>query len=152
TFRSSSSRRRTTTAARTSAAAVRTATPRTPRRAGDIPARRGHERAVAPYPLNRLDDLVGETIERILRAHHARRLRRHGSAEAIDPPPDGGWARTASFAPRSGCRVEPFLDGAEARPRIAEAIRSARPHVHLAGWHFDAYVRLDQDGPTHAAT
>jgi len=25
---------------------------------------------VAPYPLNRLDDLVGEAIERIVRAHH----------------------------------------------------------------------------------
>ena len=81
---------------------------------------------MAPYPLNRLDDLVGETIERAVRAHHARRLRRRGSAEAIDPPPDGGWARTASFAPRAGCRVEPFLDGAEALPRIADAIRSAR--------------------------
>jgi phosphatidylserine/phosphatidylglycerophosphate/cardiolipin synthase-like enzyme len=103
---------------------------------------------VAPYPLNRLDDLVGETIERAVRAHHARRLRRRGSAEAIDPPPDGGWARTASFAPRSGCRVEPFLDGAEALPRIADAIRSARSHVHLAGWHFDASFRLEPEGPT----
>src|SRR5439155_1381974 len=31
---------------------------------------------------------------------------------------------------------------------IAEAIRSARSHVHLAGWHFDASFRLEQDGPT----
>jgi phosphatidylserine/phosphatidylglycerophosphate/cardiolipin synthase-like enzyme len=103
---------------------------------------------VAPYPLNRLDDLVGERIERIVRAHHTRRLRRHGSAEAIDPPSDGGWAGTAAFAPRSGCRVEPFLDGGEALPRIAEAIRSARSHVHLAGWHFDASFCLEEDGPT----
>ena len=103
---------------------------------------------MAPYPLNRLDDLVGETIERLVRAHHARRLRRHGSGLAIDPPPDGGWAGTASCAPRSGCRVEPFLDGAEALPRIADAIRSARSHVHLAGWHFDASFRLEEEGPT----
>jgi phosphatidylserine/phosphatidylglycerophosphate/cardiolipin synthase-like enzyme len=103
---------------------------------------------VAPYPLYRLDDLVGETIERMVRSHHARRLRRRGSADAIDPPPDGGWAGTASFAPRSGCRVEPFLDGAEALPRIADAIRSARSHVHLAGWHFEASFRLEEDGPT----
>ena len=89
---------------------------------------------MAPYPLNRLDDLVGETIERAVRAHHARRLRRRGGAEAIDPPPDGGWSHTADFAPRAGCRVEPFLDGAEALPRIADAIRSARSHVHLAGF------------------
>jgi phosphatidylserine/phosphatidylglycerophosphate/cardiolipin synthase-like enzyme len=103
---------------------------------------------MAPYPLNRLDDLVGESIERAVRAHHARRLRRRGSAEAIDPPADGGWARTASFAPRPGCRVEPFVDGGEALPRIADAIRSARSHVHLAGWHFDPSFRLEEGGPT----
>jgi phosphatidylserine/phosphatidylglycerophosphate/cardiolipin synthase-like enzyme len=103
---------------------------------------------VAPYPLNRLDDLVGETLERIIRAHHTRRLRRYGSAEAIDPPADGGWARTASFAPRAGCRIEPFVDGAEALPRIADAIRSARSHVHLAGWHFDPAFRLEEEGQT----
>jgi phosphatidylserine/phosphatidylglycerophosphate/cardiolipin synthase-like enzyme len=103
---------------------------------------------VARYPLNRLDDLVGESIERLVRFHHARRLRRRGSAEAIDPPSDAGWARTASFAPRRGCRVEPFVDGGEALPRIADAIRSARSHVHLAGWHFDPSFRLEEDGPT----
>jgi phosphatidylserine/phosphatidylglycerophosphate/cardiolipin synthase-like enzyme len=103
---------------------------------------------VGPYPLNRLDDLVGETIERIVRAHHARRLRRRGSGEAIEPPADRGWAGTAAFAPRSGCRLEPFLDGGEALPRIADGIRSARSHVHLAGWHFDPSFRLEEDGPT----
>jgi phosphatidylserine/phosphatidylglycerophosphate/cardiolipin synthase-like enzyme len=102
---------------------------------------------VAPYPLNRLDDLVGDAIERVIRAKHARRLRRRGSAGALDPAPDG-WASTASFAPRLGCRVEPFVDGSEALPRIAEAIRSARSHVHLAGWHFDPSFRLDEGGPT----
>jgi phosphatidylserine/phosphatidylglycerophosphate/cardiolipin synthase-like enzyme len=103
---------------------------------------------MAPYPLNRLDDVVGESIERLVRAHHTRRLRRRGSAEAIDPPADGGWARTAAFAPRPGCRIEPFVDGGEALPRIADAIRSARSHVHLAGWHFDPSFRLEEGGPT----
>jgi phosphatidylserine/phosphatidylglycerophosphate/cardiolipin synthase-like enzyme len=102
---------------------------------------------VAPYPLNRLDDLVGDAIERLVRAHHARRLRRRGSAAAIDPAADG-WASTASCGPRPGCRVEPFLDGSEALPRIADAIRSARSHVHLAGWHFDPGFRLEEGGPT----
>jgi phosphatidylserine/phosphatidylglycerophosphate/cardiolipin synthase-like enzyme len=102
---------------------------------------------VAPYPLNRLDDLVGETLERVIRAKHARRLRRRGREAAVDPVPDG-WASTASFAPRPGCRVEPFVDGSEALPRIAAAIRSARSHVHLAGWHFDPAFRLEEDGPT----
>jgi phosphatidylserine/phosphatidylglycerophosphate/cardiolipin synthase-like enzyme len=101
---------------------------------------------VAPYPLNRLDDLVGETLERVMRLKHKRRLGRRGSARAIDPEP-GGWAGTASFAPRAGCRVEPFVDGSEALPRMAEAIRSARSHVHLAGWHFDPSFQLEDDGP-----
>ena len=103
---------------------------------------------MAPYPLNRLDDVVGEAIERAVRAHHARRLRRHGSASAIDPSPDGGWARTGEFAPRTGCHLEPFVDGSEALPRIADAVRSARSHVHLAGWHFDYSFRLEEGGPT----
>jgi phosphatidylserine/phosphatidylglycerophosphate/cardiolipin synthase-like enzyme len=103
---------------------------------------------VALFPLNRLDDLVGETIERVIRVHHLRRLRRCGSGEAIDPPANGGWAGSASFAPRRGCRVEPSLDGSEALPQIADAIRSARSHVHLAGWHFDPSFQLEEDGPT----
>ncbi len=102
---------------------------------------------MAPYPLNRLDALAGEALERVIRAHHARRLRRHGSAAAVDPV-GKGWASTASFAPRSGCRVEPFVDGSEALPRIVEAVRSARSHVHLAGWHFDPSFRLEEGGPT----
>jgi phosphatidylserine/phosphatidylglycerophosphate/cardiolipin synthase-like enzyme len=102
---------------------------------------------VAPFPLNRLDDLVGETIERTIRARHVLRLRRHGSRQAIDPSP-GGWAGSASFEPRAGCRVEPFVDGSAALPRIADAIRSARSHVHLAGWHFDPAFRLEDGGPT----
>ena len=98
-------------------------------------------------PLNRLDDLAGGAIERVVRAQHVRRLRRHGSAAAVDPPV-GGWATTASYPPRPGCRVEPFVDGSDALPRIADAIRSARSHVHLAGWHFDPTFRLEEGGPT----
>jgi phosphatidylserine/phosphatidylglycerophosphate/cardiolipin synthase-like enzyme len=102
---------------------------------------------VAPYPLNRLDDLVGETVERAIRSHHVRRLRRRGAAAAIDPEP-GGWAGTAAVAPRPGCRVELLADGEEALPRIADAVRSARSHVHLAGWHFDPGFQVEGGGPT----
>jgi phosphatidylserine/phosphatidylglycerophosphate/cardiolipin synthase-like enzyme len=100
---------------------------------------------MAPAPLNRLDDVVGNTIERVIRAHHRRRLARRGSSAAIDPAP-GGWARTASFAPRPGCSVELLTDGAEALPRIADAVRSARSYVHLSGWHFDPAFRLETEG------
>src|SRR5207253_1367183 len=109
--------------------------------------RDGHQPAVTPFPLNRLDDLVGETIERTVRARHVLRLRRHHSAAAIDPEA-GGWANTGSFAPRTGCGVEVLVDGSDALRRIADAIRSARSHVHLAGWHFDPSFRLEEGGPT----
>jgi phosphatidylserine/phosphatidylglycerophosphate/cardiolipin synthase-like enzyme len=102
---------------------------------------------VAPYPLNRVDDFVGESIERLIRAHHRRRLSRRGGRPAIDPQA-GGWASTASFAPRGGCRVEPLVDGEDALPRIVEAVRGARSHVHLAGWHFAPSFRMEPDGPT----
>ncbi len=97
--------------------------------------------------LDRLDDILGDSLERAIRAHHWRRLRRHGRSAAIEPPPDG-WASTGSFAPRPGCEVEPLVDGAEALPRIAAAIRAARSHVHLAGWHFEPSFRLERQGPT----
>jgi phosphatidylserine/phosphatidylglycerophosphate/cardiolipin synthase-like enzyme len=109
--------------------------------------RDGHQPAVAPFPLNWLDDLVGETIERSVRARHGLRLRRHHSSAAIDPEA-GGWANTGSFTPRAGCGVEVLVDGSEALRRIADAIRSARSHVHLAGWHFDSSFRLEEGGPT----
>jgi phosphatidylserine/phosphatidylglycerophosphate/cardiolipin synthase-like enzyme len=44
--------------------------------------------------------------------------------------------------------LELLVDGAEALARIVEAVRSARSHVHLAGWHFDPSFRLGQAGPT----
>src|SRR5262245_25895643 len=61
TCRSRPSRRR-RSPARSSAAAGRTRTRSPP---GEILLGPGHRRPVAPYPLNRLDDLVGETLEGI---------------------------------------------------------------------------------------
>jgi phosphatidylserine/phosphatidylglycerophosphate/cardiolipin synthase-like enzyme len=101
---------------------------------------------MAQYPLNRLDDLAGEAIERVIRGHHGRRLRRRGAADAFAPPA-GGWATTAS-PPRTGCHVEPLVDGREALRRIADAVRTAGSHIHLAGWHFDPSFRLEEGGPT----
>jgi phosphatidylserine/phosphatidylglycerophosphate/cardiolipin synthase-like enzyme len=96
--------------------------------------------------LERVDGWVGEAIERAIRGHHRRRLRRHGSGDALDTPV-GGWAGTGGFPPRAGCRVELLVDGAEALPRIADAVAGARSHVHLAGWHFDPSFELGPDGP-----
>ena len=43
--------------------------------------------------------------------------------------------------------LELLVDGAQALPRIAAALREARSHVHLAGWHFSPDFALERDGP-----
>ena len=101
----------------------------------------------APYPLDRLDDAVGDRIERAIRAHHRRRLRRRGHARAFDPPP-GGWATSGATPPRRRCAVELLVDGDEILGRIAADVAAAQAHVELAGWHFAPSFRLGRDGPS----
>ncbi|MET0135647.1 MAG: phospholipase, partial [Kibdelosporangium sp.] len=83
--------------------------------------------------LDRLDDRLGDGLEKVLCAHHGRRLRKLGWGEVLDE------ARKADFSPRApvreGCRVEVLIDGEEALPAMVEAIANARSHVHVAGWH-----------------
>jgi phosphatidylserine/phosphatidylglycerophosphate/cardiolipin synthase-like enzyme len=100
----------------------------------------------APYPVDRLDDVVGDAIERAIRARHRRRLRAHGHLAAFDPP-SGGWAQTGAFVPRAGNAVELLVDGEEVLPRVARDIAAASSHVELAGWHFTPSFRLGADGP-----
>src|ERR671932_265535 len=87
-----------------------------------------------------LDDRVGEAIERAIRAHHRRRLRRIGWEHALDAV-GPAWA-AGEPPPRTGNAVEVLVDGAQALPRIAEELRRARSHVHLAGWHVTPTFRL----------
>ena len=47
----------------------------------------------------------------------------------------GDWAEGAP-PPRAGNALEVLIDGAQALPRIAAEIASARSHVHIAGWFF----------------
>jgi phosphatidylserine/phosphatidylglycerophosphate/cardiolipin synthase-like enzyme len=100
-----------------------------------------------PYPLNRVDDVLGDAIERTIRAHHRRRLRRIGHAAAYDAPADG-WAETGSFPVHSGCSVELLVDGAEILPRIVGDVEAAASHVHLSGWFFTPSFRMGDGGPT----
>ena len=37
------------------------------------------------------------------------------------------------------------MDGGQALPRIAEALRGARSHVHIAGWHIAPDFGLTRD-------
>jgi phosphatidylserine/phosphatidylglycerophosphate/cardiolipin synthase-like enzyme len=47
---------------------------------------------------------------------------------------------------RPGNAVDVLIDGAQALPTIAEALRQARSHVHLTGWHFSPDFALERDG------
>ncbi|MBV8396813.1 MAG: phospholipase [Actinobacteria bacterium] len=96
--------------------------------------------------LGHIDAKLGAGIERTVRAHHRRRLARIGALQALDAPP-GDWASTASL-PRDRNALDLFVDGHEALPAIVEAIRSARSHVHLAGWFFSPDFELGERGLT----
>src|SRR3954466_5195798 len=89
--------------------------------------------------------LLGEAISDQIRRHHRRRLRRLGWSHALAAA-GPGWAAGAP-PPRPGNAVEILIDGAEALPRIAADLESARSHVHMTNWflspEFDL-VRGDQ--------
>jgi phosphatidylserine/phosphatidylglycerophosphate/cardiolipin synthase-like enzyme len=80
-----------------------------------------------------VDKLVGRSVERLVRSHHERRLRRIGWSRALDPTDPGLWAQ-GQPPPRAGCTFEVLIDGAQALPRLAEELRKAVSHVHIAGW------------------
>jgi phosphatidylserine/phosphatidylglycerophosphate/cardiolipin synthase-like enzyme len=92
-------------------------------------------------PVLAVDKAVGQGVERLVRSHHARRLRRIGWERALEPSDPGLWA-SASPPPRAGCSLEVLIDGARALPRLAEELRKARSHVHLAGWFVTADFAL----------
>jgi phosphatidylserine/phosphatidylglycerophosphate/cardiolipin synthase-like enzyme len=95
--------------------------------------------------LERLDAAVGDGLERAMVHHHARRLRRHGRMEALAPASPGLWARTA-VPPREGNALEVLIDGANALPEMAEAIRNAKRHVHVCSWHLQPDFDPLRDG------
>jgi phosphatidylserine/phosphatidylglycerophosphate/cardiolipin synthase-like enzyme len=78
--------------------------------------------------------LVGEVVSTQVCAHHRRRLGRLGWSRALDP--DGHPWAVGDPPPRPGNAIEILVDGAEALPQIADALRAARSHVHIAGWYF----------------
>jgi phosphatidylserine/phosphatidylglycerophosphate/cardiolipin synthase-like enzyme len=86
--------------------------------------------------LDRFDAAVGDGIERAMVQHHRRRLRRRGQLAAVAPAGGDLWAQTAA-PPRTGNAMEVLIDGANALPRMAEAIRGARRHVHVCSWHLE---------------
>jgi phosphatidylserine/phosphatidylglycerophosphate/cardiolipin synthase-like enzyme len=87
---------------------------------------------MVPALVERIDCFVGDSIERAMSAHHRRRLRRVGWEHALSAA-DASWA-VGGEPPSGGSAIEVLVDGEEALPRMAEAIASARSHVHIAGW------------------
>lgn len=81
----------------------------------------------------RIDKGLGDGLERAIRAHHRRRLRRIGWSGAFDPSSDLWCARDPSA--RKGNAIDVLIDGAEAFPAMVEALRAARSSVYFAGWH-----------------
>ena len=95
-----------------------------------------------PAPVARADALLGAAIEATVKHHHRRRLRRLGHGDALDPPVATGLWATGDPPPRPGCRLEVLVDGATALPAIAQALRAARSHVHVTGWHLASHFEL----------
>ena len=82
--------------------------------------------------VGRIDDVVGDGIERLVLGHHRRRLRRLGWERAFATAPSL-WAAGAP-PPRQGCSVD-VLIGAEALSAIRQALDGAD------GWGRRAMVR-----------
>jgi phosphatidylserine/phosphatidylglycerophosphate/cardiolipin synthase-like enzyme len=83
--------------------------------------------------LDRIDDWLGDGLERLLCSHHARRLRKLGWGDVLGEPAQGWYSPRAPV--RTGCRTEVLIDGEEALPAMVDAIKGARSHVYIAGWH-----------------
>jgi phosphatidylserine/phosphatidylglycerophosphate/cardiolipin synthase-like enzyme len=93
------------------------------------------------------DRAAGRLIEGAMAAHHRRRLRNLGQIERYAPPADGRLWAAGDPPPRAGNAVDVLIDGAQALPAIADAIRGARRHVHVAGWALTPHFALTRDEP-----
>jgi phosphatidylserine/phosphatidylglycerophosphate/cardiolipin synthase-like enzyme len=95
--------------------------------------------------VERVDGWAGQGIEAAIGAHHRRRLQRVGRIDQLDPPSGPSLWAAGDPRPRAGCALDVLVDGAEALPRIAEALAGARSHVHIAGWHITPDFGLTRD-------
>src|SRR3954468_828344 len=97
--------------------------------------------------LARADRLAGTLVEGAGAAHHRRRLRNLRHQRSYDPPPHRPLWGPGGPPPRAGNAVDVLVDGAQALPEIARAIRSAQRHVHIAGWSITPHFALTRDEP-----
>jgi phosphatidylserine/phosphatidylglycerophosphate/cardiolipin synthase-like enzyme len=98
-------------------------------------------------PLDLADGALGQLTERLTIAHHRRRLGRVGWAHALDT--HGALWASGDPPPRPGNAIEVLIDGEQAFAAIAEAMRSARSHIHITGWHITPdFALLRGERPT----
>jgi|tagenome__1003787_1003787.scaffolds.fasta_scaffold20950241_2 phosphatidylserine/phosphatidylglycerophosphate/cardiolipin synthase-like enzyme len=109
-----------------------------------LPAGSGNKGSV--WLIDRMDAAVGDGVEAAVKARHRRRLRELGWERAIDPGGDGLWAQ-GDPPPRAGNAIDVLIDGSEALPAIAEAVRNAKRFVHVTGWHLTPGFELDRCEP-----
>jgi phosphatidylserine/phosphatidylglycerophosphate/cardiolipin synthase-like enzyme len=100
-------------------------------------------------PSELIDGWTGQAVDRAVGAHHRLRLKRAGRLDQLAPPADGSLWAADDPPPRAGNSLELLIDGEQALPRIADALKSARSHVHIAGWHVTPQFGLTRD--RHAA-
>jgi phosphatidylserine/phosphatidylglycerophosphate/cardiolipin synthase-like enzyme len=95
--------------------------------------------------LDHIDRHLGQATEWAVAGHHRRRLARLGHSGSYNPPQDESMWCAGDPAPRDGCSLDVLIDGAQALPRIAEAVEGAQSHVHIAGWHVTPGFGLTRD-------
>jgi phosphatidylserine/phosphatidylglycerophosphate/cardiolipin synthase-like enzyme len=93
--------------------------------------------------LGRVDTAVGDGIEATVKLKHRRRLERLGWGRVFGPLAPGVFA-DGDPPPRPGCALEVLIDGANALPRMVEALRGAERFVHVTGWHLEPHFELDR--------
>lgn len=100
---------------------------------GSLRRRAAELRAAAAHEL-------GDRLDGVVVSHHRRRLRKVGWEHALDVD-RLGWSERAAPA-TEGNEVRVLVDGSAMLPAVAEALQSARSHVHLAGWYFSPELDL----------
>ena len=100
--------------------------------------------------LDRVDDGVGHLLEQGIRRHHRRRLTRLGHQSVFAPKSDSGFWVPQALPPRPGNDLRVLIDGRAALDAIADAVMTAKSHIHIAGWHLapEFVLRRSDDDPT----
>jgi phosphatidylserine/phosphatidylglycerophosphate/cardiolipin synthase-like enzyme len=102
---------------------------------------------MAPDVVSLADRALGNAVERMTKAHHARRLGRLGHAAQRTPPDDGALWAAGEPPPREGNDFEVLIDGVAYFSALEAAIRGARRSILVAGWCITPHFALVRDEP-----